>query len=204
MTLYMIKDWTSAVDIRNELNPSLRIKVNIYRNCHEQAIDGYSIEVYDKDNKCGCCCENGLLYKFDVDCIIPGHYSLSTPEAIEFLNFIGFNCDFDYTVFSITDKVREQLTHLYELGYKTIVRGIRPWARIFLSTNPEDDIARKLYTYKNKLYFEKISLPTGVISPNTLDYRDYFWLTPNKPTPIKQILGIKDWEEGEQLHLPID
>lgn len=192
MTLYMIKDWTSAVDMRNELNPRLRIKVNVYRDCKDPEIDGYSIEVYERNRdgtNCGC---EGLIYKFDVDCDIPGHYSFSTPEAIEFLNIIGFNCDFDYTIFSITDKVREQLTHLYELGYKTIVRGVRPWARIFISTDPEDDIARRLYEYQNKMYFENISMPRGVSTPDTLRYRDYFFLTPNKPTPIKQILNIKD------------
>lgn len=185
-TLYVIRDWTSAIDMRNDSHPSWRIKVNIYRNCETASIDGYSIEVYDKSKKDKCCCENGLIYKFDIDCILPEHYSFSTSEAVEFLNTIGFNCSFDDTVFKITDEVRSQLENLYNLGYKTITRVVRPWCKIFLSTEPEVDLAKKMVYTDNYEYVKSIF--NSQVSPSILRYYDYLFLPPNVPTPIDQIL----------------
>ena len=76
-TKYIIRDWSSAIDLRNTLHPTWRISVDVYRNCETQEINGYSIEVYDKSHsECNC----NLVYKFDVDVTIDGHYSFSTEE----------------------------------------------------------------------------------------------------------------------------
>lgn len=185
-TKYIIRDWSSAIDLRNTLHPTWRISVDVYRNCETQEINGYSIEVYDKSHsECNC----NLVYKIDVDVTIDGHYSFSTEEAIEFLNIIGFNCEFDKSAYVIPEKAKELLAHFYALGYQTIVRIVRPWCKILMSLDPEDDIARRLFYTDIVKYYKEFQFPKGVICPEVLEYRDFLFLPPNTPYPINQLIG---------------
>ena len=186
-TKYIIRDWSTIKDMRNELNDRLRTRASIYYDPETQEPHGYTIDVYvEKNHNDNCNCIS-LLYKVDVDCDLPAHYSMTTNEAIEFLNLLGFNCEFDYSVFPITDKVREQLTNLSSLGYKTVVRVVRPWSKIFVTTKSANDISMRT-TYPQIGEFLKQSLTKDTVCPDIINYRDYLFLPPNTPTPIEEIL----------------
>lgn len=188
-TVYVIRDWTSAVNVVNEINNKLKINVSIYKDSNNIDIEGYSLEVYEASNTNIKCPNlfNKIIYKFDVECTRPNHYTLSTQEAITFLNTIGFRCEFDYSVFNISDVVREQLTNISNLGYKTIVRTIRPWTKVYISTKPADDIAKKL-EYTDLEYLSLLSYSQDIFAPGIFKYQDYMFLPPNVPTPISEIL----------------
>jgi len=115
-TKYIFTDWTSAVKLRNYINPLLRIDVGVLRLLTEDRdeIEGYQITVYDVSTQV-------IVYKFYVNYIKDYVYSFTTAEAIDFLNHIGFNCYYEEPIV-ITDTAREILEACLSLGYTHIKR----------------------------------------------------------------------------------
>lgn len=166
--VYQFIDWTSASRMKNILNPCLTIDIGIVRGLtittqgtEIETILGYQLAVIDNS-------VNRVLYKFYIDYGEEGTWSLSTNEAIEMLNQIGFPCEFNTETFNINDEVRAILTNLKGLGYTHISRSIRP---------PEVLV-----------YDPALKIPRALSLITKYNYHD-FWNISNVPTSIDSILG---------------
>lgn len=120
--IYLFEDWTSAIRMKNQLNPCLTIDIEVIRSEDKNDIDGYNLIVRD----CSLLRVNNILYRFYIDYGKPGTWSLSTDEAIRFLNQIGFPCKFNKENYNISNEVRKTLSNVMELGFTHISRRIRP------------------------------------------------------------------------------
>ncbi len=187
-TKYVIRDWLSVKDMRNELDKTIKAKATLYcPKTDKERKHGYTVSVYKELKTDDKCRYGNLLYKFDVECDLPGHCTYSTQEAIDFLNVLGFNCVFDYSVFEVSENVLQQLSNLSSLGYKTIVRTVRPWTKVFVTTNAEFNLPVH-YLYPVVKDWLDINIPKGVVCPDIINYREYLFLPPNVPMPIDEVL----------------
>lgn len=166
-TKYVFKDWTSAVKMINAVDPKLRVDVVILRSKDLQESAGYSIVVFNKIN-------SEIKYKFYVDCSFENEWSLTTDEAIEALNLIGFNCEFIHEKKPLTEGITKILNDIYSLGYTRIEREIRPnKIRIF-----KDDS-----TVQGEIFVDDLGKITEY------NYYDWtFYLEPEKQIFIKSLL----------------
>lgn len=161
--VYVFEDWTSASRMRNEVDPNLKVDVGVIRRPQGKGIDGYQITVYD--SRIG-----RDLYKFYVDVGLPHTWSLSTKEAIELLNYVGFPCKYEGTSKVISYDCEKILESLLQLGYTHIFRKSRP-AEVFVA--------------------QEGRLPIPLSKITTYHYHD-FWTVDDKPCRIKGILGKED------------
>lgn len=113
--IYQFSDWTSASKMKNRINPSLRVEVECIRS--EEKLQGYALSIYDIST-------NYVICKFRVDVDVNDNWSLTTHQAIEVLNQIGFPCEFVDKYPKLSEEAIKYLKSLSELGYKTIYRSI--------------------------------------------------------------------------------
>lgn len=115
-TVFTFSDWTSASKLKNSVNPLLRVDIGVLRTLTEDTneIIGYQLTVYNVNTQ-------AIVYKFYVNYIEEHIYSMTTDEAISFLNYIGFNCEYHEPI-TLTDNTREVLKACLTLGYTHIAR----------------------------------------------------------------------------------
>ena len=116
---YRFEDWTSAAKMRNELNPCLRVDIGVLRDMTNGSVEGYQLTIYDE-------AVDQIVYRTFIDYGKEGTWSLSTDEAIELLNQIGFNCVYQRPKLELTSQVRTALRAAQSLGYTHVYRRIRP------------------------------------------------------------------------------
>lgn len=157
---YHFTNWTSAVKMKNEVNPCLTIDIGVLRRLeNENEIDGYQLTVIDTS-------VNRPVYKVYIDVGLENTWSLSTNEAIEMLNQIGFPCAFDKSQPKVFNGAKEILRGIKDLGYTHISRGIRP---------------AQVFAYPLNGYMVPLDQLT------TYNYHD-FWMVENVPTRIDALL----------------
>lgn len=115
-TVFSFADWTSAVKLKNSVNPLLRVDVGVLRFTTETVneIKGYQLTVYDIKTQ-------AIIYRFYINYIENNVFSMTTDEAIEFLNRIGFNCEYHEPIV-FTDNARQILEACLTMGYTHIRR----------------------------------------------------------------------------------
>ena len=160
--IYQFSDWTSAIRMKNSLNPCLSIDVGIIRDTNEEEILGYVLTVFNQQNSI-------ILYKYNIDLGTPGTWSLTTDEAIMMLNQIGFPCEYLKEEIPLTPEVKENLQTLLNAGYVNISRTVRP-AQILVYPADGGRI-----------------VPMHKVLAKEYNYFDYRFLD-NRPTPIISIL----------------
>ena len=160
--IYNFTDWTSAPKMKNRINPCLTIDLGVLRNEDKESIDGYQLTVIDSS-------VNRILYKFYIDVGLEGTWSLTTDEAIEVLNLIGFPCKFSKLTITVPERAKEILKNLKGLGYNQVYRSIRPATVNVISV--EHGV--------NK------DLPLSMFTP--YNYHD-FWMLDEVPTSIDSLI----------------
>lgn len=115
--VYVFNDWTSVSQFKNSYNESIKAECSVICNCG--CIHGYVLTVYNKNT-------NEILYRVNINDGRAGVWSISTEEAIQLMNDVGFFCRYESSPFVPTNYHKNILSSLSNLGYCYIHRSIRP------------------------------------------------------------------------------
>lgn len=130
-TNYIFSDWSSVSKMRNCENHLLRISVEVLqgKNSSEDDLNkrfvtaGYHIKIYNVVT-------DEVVYAFYVDYASPKNNppvaSLTTEQAVELLNAVGFTCQYKRDEVLINERAYEVLCALRGLGYTRLVRECFP------------------------------------------------------------------------------
>ena len=158
--IYEFSDWTSASRMKNKDRPELKIDVAVLTE--DKKITGYHLSVYDKISQV-------TFYAFDIN--REEGWSLSSDQAIEVLNRLGFPCRLKEDHYSISDKVKNDLESLYSLGFSHITKDPNG-SKVFVSRG---DGHRHCALVKDVV--------------KDYNYFDYCFLRDNTPTLIGGLLS---------------
>lgn len=116
----IFSDWTSVDQIINSIDPKIKAEGSaIVRttDTSQNEIAGYDLTVYLQN-------PYRVLYKVKVDMDQEGVWSIPTEEAVEFLNTVGFVCDYQLPPYYgiISEENQEVLRSLINLGYSHVIR----------------------------------------------------------------------------------
>lgn len=164
--IYRFTDWTSASKMKNQVNPRLSVDVGVIVDGDNK---GYVLTVYDNITYAD-------VYKFYIDYGAENTWCLTTNEAISMLNMIGFPCEFSVPTYDITERVREILVSMKDLGFTFVERRARPARIIFIN---EDGTIK---------FLDEVT--------RDYNYHDFWFLDPPTPVSIEGILNHDTSVEG--------
>lgn len=164
--VHLINSWINAPKIKNFINPN--IKIDVLKLKDE---DGYILTVFEDNMNPDL--DNNVLYRVPVECSLANTWSLSTDEAIDLLNSIGFLCEWSEEEFNISETTYNQLNSLLSLGWSNILRTIRP-AEIYV-INSEDN---------------KTAMVSSLV-PN-YKYSDWSFLSVNQIIAIESLIKVPE------------
>lgn len=130
-TNYIFSNWSSVSKMKNCENHLLRISVEVLRNKISSSDElskrfvtaGYHVKIYNVVT-------DEVVYAFYVDFATPKNSppiaSLTTKQAVELLNAVGFTCQYVRDDILINDRAYEVLCALKGLGYTKLVRECFP------------------------------------------------------------------------------
>lgn len=167
--VYHFEDWTSAARMKNQIDPCIKIDVGVLRE--DDQILGYQMTVYKE-------CIDKILYRFYIDVGLPSTWSLTTNEAIEFLNIIGFPCEFGREHYILPINTQKILRALLKLGYTHIYRLQRPaTVMICAGATQHDDPTKK-----------RLPITDVLGNEYKYNYHDY-WFLNTFPIRIEELLN---------------
>lgn len=139
----IFSDWTSVNQIINSINPDMKASCVVITNCNEDGINeiiGYKLNITERTQ---------LLYSIPVETSLPNVWSLSSEEAVEMLNTIGFICEYQLPEYyeTLGASQLDLLKSLKNLGYTHIVRHFIHGKGSVIVLNP--DSPSSVYDIKN-------------------------------------------------------
>lgn len=169
---FLFSDWTAVSQIDNHIDPNLKASSTAVLNEINgvQEIVGYDLTVYWKERYV-------TVYKVKVEMDIEGVWSLNTNDAVEFLNTIGFDCEYRLPeTIVMTERQRQTLDSLESLGYSYIMRTFKYGHGHVAVVDPNNPV-RELY---------------DLSQIKDYNYQDWTFMRIDEPISINTLLGRKD------------
>lgn len=169
----IFSDWTSVSQIVNHIDPSIKAEATAIIKSNEGSckseIVGYDLRVYQKETYI-------TLYKVKIEMGEPNVWSLTSEQAVEMLNKIGFDCKYKVPEYYEVLSPRQvgTLTALKTLGYTHVLRTFNKGQGSVQALNPQ--------ILKKEIYFKDIK---------DYNYLDWIFLPLNDPQMIDGILTMK-------------
>lgn len=156
--IFVFSDWTSISQVKNSIDPDLKVSCTaIIDRCGEDnEIVGYDLTVYLKSPYV-------ILYKVKVESGKDHVWSLNTNEAVEFLNTVGFYCEYKLPPYamSLTEKQVRVLKSLEGLDYTHIVRNFANGRGSVIAMKSSTNDTMSLSTLSDYNYLNWVLLPIG-------------------------------------------
>lgn len=157
--IMIFSDWTAVGQIKNQINPDIKAEASaIIDKCgNSNEIVGYDITIYLRSPYV-------ILYKVKVEMDYEGVWSLTTNQAVEMLNSLGFYCKYELPPYfqDLSDKQISTLQSLKTLQFTHIVRNFENGrGRVFainVNSPSETFEFNRLNDYN---YLDWIFLPLG-------------------------------------------
>lgn len=161
----IFSDWTSVSQIVNYIDPTIKVEATSIVKYDEESGEsetvGYDLRVYQKENYI-------TLYKVKVEMGEPNVWSLTSDQAVEMLNKIGFDCKYELPPETLTPRQVSTLSALKTLEYTHIVRHFVNGQGLVQAINSEDfNKVFDLDELKDYNYIDWIFLP--IDQPQIID-----------------------------------
>lgn len=169
--VYTFSDWTSVSQMRNVINPDLKLRCSVVVDAENNGILGYDLTVYNESS-------SEIVYKFKIDSGESDAWILSSEEAVMMLNIIGFPCRQNTIEIVPSELTYKTIESLKELGFIQMRRSVRPQGVLALGKDAQQVVLLEEflnpYAYRDWLF-----LPHGVV----VDIDNILETYKNKVTP---------------------
>ena len=152
-------DWFDVNQIPNNIDPRMSVSATGVYDEQTHELDGYILTVIWNSFPL----QPRILYRVHVEDARDNIWSLTSEEAVKFLNKIGFICEFTHKGSPLSQKVIDTLKALSTFGYTHICRNSDANSQFYvgawLSGTPESEY--QLNSIPNYDYEDWLFLPLG-------------------------------------------
>lgn len=155
-------NWFDVNQIPNTTDPHMRVSSTGVYDERAHKLEGYVLTVIWEDFPL----QPRIVYRVNVEDARDNAWSLTSEEAVKFLNKIGFICEFAPKEKPLSQEVVDTLKALQTFGYTHICRGKDPKLQLLVEAwSSKEGYSTSVYLLSNSPnynYEDWVFLPLGI------------------------------------------